>query len=100
VLQKCSELDPLRLQIVAFQSAGENQLAGESAWNELREAFAGQSLERKARRMQPEDVKAVAHLGMRNVYMCGPDAMMNSVEAVLDDLSIEETRRHRETFVF
>ena len=50
--------------------------------------------------MQPEDVKAVAHLGMRVVYMCGPDAMMNSVEAVLDDLSIEETRRHRETFVF
>ncbi|SFG54726.1 pyridoxamine 5'-phosphate oxidase family protein [Sulfitobacter dubius] len=100
VLQKCSELDPLRLQIVAFQSAGENLLAGESAWNELRETFAGQSLERKARRMQPEDVKAVAHLGMRDVYMCGPDAMMNSVEAVLDELSIEETRRHRETFVF
>ncbi len=100
VPQNCSVLDQLRLRIVAFQSVGRNQLAGQAAWNELRAALTDQPLERMPRRMQSEDVEAVPHLGMRDVYMCGPDAMMTSMEAALNELSIEETRQHRETFVF
>lgn len=98
--QNRAVLDQLKLQIVAFQSVGENKLAGESAWNELREALAGQPLKRERRRMQREDIQAVAHLSVRDVYLCGPDEMMKKTEAVLDELSIEEARRHREQFVF
>ncbi|GAB5438105.1 MAG: hypothetical protein FalmKO_32300 [Falsiruegeria mediterranea] len=90
----------LRLRIVAFQSTGGNSLAGQSARDELRETFSDDLLRLAERRIQLEDIQSTQELEMREVYMCGPDALMSWTEAALNDLGIEEARRHRESFVF
>ncbi|MEL6641794.1 MAG: pyridoxamine 5'-phosphate oxidase family protein [Pseudomonadota bacterium] len=92
--------DRVTLRIVAFQSAGANSLAAKSARDDLFATFANQPLKFEERRMQCEDLQSVAQLGMREVYMCGPEVMMTSTEAALNELGIEEARRHREMFVF
>ncbi len=92
--------DQVTLRIVAFQSAGENALAAKSARDDLNAAFTDQPLQLQERRMHSKDIQSVAHLGMRDVYMCGPETLMTSSEAALNDLGLEEARLHRETFVF
>ncbi len=98
--QNSSVSDQVTLRIDAFQSAGENPLAAKSARDDLFATFIDQPLKLEERRMHSEDIQSVAHLEMRDVYMCGPEAIMISSEAALNDLGIEESRRHRETFVF
>ncbi len=98
--QNSSVSDQVTLRIVAFQSAGENPLAAKSARDDLNAAFTDQPLQLQERRMHSKDIQSVAHLGMRDVYMCGPETLMTSSEAALNDLGLEEARLHRETFVF
>ncbi|WP_299852313.1 pyridoxamine 5'-phosphate oxidase family protein [uncultured Roseovarius sp.] len=98
--QNSSVSDQVTLHIVTFQSAGENPLAAKSARDDLYATFTDQPLKFEERRMQSDDIQSVAHIEMRDVYMCGPEAMMISTEAALNNLGIEEARRHRETFVF
>ena len=98
--QKGSVSDQVTLRIVAFQSAGGNPLAVKSARDGLYATFTDQPLKLEERRMHSADIQSVTHLGMRDVYMCGPEAMMTSTDAALNELGIEEAKRHRETFVF
>ncbi len=98
--QDSSVWDQVTLRIVAFQSAGKYPLAAKSARDDLFAMLTNQPLKLEERRMHSEDIQSVAHLGMRDVYMCGPEAMMTSTEEALNDLGVEEARRHRETFEY
>jgi len=88
------------LRIVAFQSAGGNHPAGQSARDDLRETFSNDFFKLVERRIQFEDIQSTCEAEIRDVYICGPDALMSLTEAALDDLGIDEARRNRETFVF
>lgn len=54
----------------------------------------------KQRRMEFGDIQSVSDLMAREIFLCGPDALMNWSETSLTDLGIAQTRIHRESFVF
>ena len=57
-------------------------------------------LKLEKRRIGIEDIQSVTELNAREVFMCGPSGLMNGTEAMLTELGVEESRRHRETFIF
>jgi ferredoxin-NADP reductase len=89
----------LRLRIVALQSSSSPVTAG-LARDGLRQALPDHGLTIEERRMCIDDISAVADLNNREVFMCGPDALMNWSETKLNELNVEESRRHRESFLF
>ena len=92
--------DNLKLKIAAFQSAGNDLSKANAALHNLRQEFSDSVLTLDRRRVQIGDVQAVDDLHGREVFMCGPDALMDWSEATLADLKGEETRLHRESFLF
>ncbi len=90
----------VRLRIVALHSVRSTSSAAQSARDVLREALSDDVLTFEERRMQFDDIQSVADLNDREVFMCGPDALMNWSETILTELNVEETRRHRESFFF
>lgn len=90
----------VKLRVMAFQSIKGNVSAAQTARDDLRSAQFDNALGVEERRMGIDDIQSVANLKDREVFMCGPDAMMNWSETTLTELGIEEARRHRETFVF
>ncbi len=90
----------VKLRVVAFQSVGDDPLVAKSARDDLRLAFSEDALQIEERRAQVEDIQSISALDTREVYMCGPDALMTWSEAALTKLDVEEGRRHRESFIF
>ncbi|MDW3182592.1 pyridoxamine 5'-phosphate oxidase family protein [Roseobacter sp.] len=90
----------VKLRTVAFQSVGDDPLVAKSARDDLRLAFSEDALQIEERRAQVEDIQSISALDTREVYMCGPDALMTWSEAALTKLDVEEGRRHRESFIF
>lgn len=95
-----SAAENVTLRIEAFQSFGRNRQSAQSAKDELHEMFRNNELRLAERRIQHEDIQSTRELEMREIYMCGPDALMTWAEVVLNDLGIAEARRHRESFIF
>ncbi len=87
-------LKHVRLRIVSFQTNARLTQDG------LHRALSGNARRHEERRMQIDDIQSVAQLKDREVYICGPDALMNWSEAALTQLDVEESRRHRESFIF
>jgi ferredoxin-NADP reductase len=90
----------VKLRIVAFQSIGDDSLVAKSAREDLCLTFSEDALQIKERRAQVEDIQSISALDKREVYMCGPDALMRWSDATLITLNVEEGRRHRESFIF
>lgn len=90
----------VKLRIVVLQSINSKISAAQSAHDDLRQAFSDKPLRLEERRIQIEDIKTITNLNDREIFMCGPDALMNWCETTLSDLNVEETRRHRESFIF
>lgn len=92
--------DHVAFRISAFQSVGGPAFAASTARDGLRETLSDNVLKIEERRMDMGDISTVSDLNEREVYLCGPDGLMNGVEAILTELGIEESRRHREAFAF
>lgn len=92
--------DHIKLRIVALQSMSGSSSAAQSARAGLRETHSENVLNLKERRMEIDDIRSVTDLDEREVFMCGPDALMNMTETMLTELDVKESRRHRETFIF
>lgn len=90
----------VKLRVMAFQSIKGNVSAAQTARDDLRPAQFDNALRVEERRMGIDDIQSVANLKDREVFMCGPDAMVNWSETTLTELGVEEARRHRETFIF
>ncbi len=88
------------LRVLAFQSIGEHAANSQSAFDDLRQNVSDSALTLEQRRLQIGDLQSVADLQDRDVYMCGPDALMDWNNAALTQLEVEENRRHRESFIF
>ncbi|MEP2678129.1 pyridoxamine 5'-phosphate oxidase family protein [Tateyamaria sp.] len=92
--------EQVNLRIVALQSAGGGSSSGQSARDGLHQVLSGDVLRLEERRMQAGDIQSIAGLHDREVYMCGPDALMNWCETTLTEQGVEDRRRHRESFIF
>lgn len=92
--------DQVKLHIVALQSLSRSPFAARPARTGLRETLSDNVLKLEERRMEIDDIQSVADLYEREVFMCGPDALMNRSETMLTESGVEESRRHRETFIF
>jgi ferredoxin-NADP reductase len=90
----------VKLSIVALQSIRDNPSAAQFARDGLRQALSDNMLRFEQRRMLIDDIQSVADLNDREVFMCGPDALMNWSEMTLTELDVNESRRHRESFIF
>ncbi|WP_299669440.1 pyridoxamine 5'-phosphate oxidase family protein [uncultured Ruegeria sp.] len=90
----------VKLRVAAFQSLGNDPLTARSAGDDLRQAFPEDVLRLEERRVQNDDIQSISELDAREVYMCGPDALMIWSEAALTELDVEVVRRHRESFIF
>ncbi|MEH6737947.1 MAG: oxidoreductase [Sulfitobacter sp.] len=90
----------LRLRIVALQSSSSPPATAGLARDGLRQAFPDDSLTIEARRMRVDDISTVADINDRDVFMCGPDALMDWCETTLTHLDVKKSRRHRESFLF
>ena len=90
----------VKFRVTAFQSLGNDPLAARSARDDLRQAFPDDVLRLEERRVQIDDIQSISELDTREVYMCGPDALMTWSEAALTELGVEDGRRHRESFIF
>ncbi|MBT0958268.1 pyridoxamine 5'-phosphate oxidase family protein [Alphaproteobacteria bacterium KMM 3653] len=78
----------LSLQTMAFQSSEQPQTQG-TPMPGLHN-----------RRMQIADFQSLPDLHSREVYLCGPDPLMDWSEAALTELGLPESRLHREGFAF
>jgi uncharacterized protein len=92
--------DHVKLRIVAFPTAGRSPAEASSARDSLRESPPDTALNMKGRRIGIDDIRSVADLKARDVFMCGPDALMNDCETLFTELGVAAARCHRETFVF
>ncbi|MBU2980477.1 pyridoxamine 5'-phosphate oxidase family protein [Lentibacter algarum] len=90
----------VKLRIAAFQSVSRSPSAARSAMDSLHEMVPSNILKLEKRRMGIEDIQSVTELNAREVFMCGPDGLMNGTETMLTELGVEQFRRHRETFIF
>ncbi|WP_299507893.1 pyridoxamine 5'-phosphate oxidase family protein [uncultured Roseobacter sp.] len=90
----------LNLRVLAFQSVTEHAANSQSALDDLRQNFSDGGLSLEQRRLQLGDLQGVADVQDREVFMCGPDSLMDWSDAALTELKLEDTRRHRESFIF
>ncbi|MGC3940370.1 oxidoreductase [Roseobacter sp. EG26] len=90
----------VRLHITVFHSIGLDPMAERAAQDDLREAFSEDGLYLKERRVQIDDFEPISELDTREVYLCGPEALMTWCEAALSELNVDEGRLHRESFIF
>jgi ferredoxin-NADP reductase len=92
--------DHVTLRIVAFQSVKNSLTEAQSARDGLRQKFSDNVLRLEDRGMEIANIRSVANLNDREVFMCGPDSLMMWCETSLTELNVEESRRHRESFIF
>ncbi len=88
------------LGIAAFQSVRGSPAKARSARESLCLALPDTFVSFEERRIVANDIQSVADLSEREVFMCGPDALMNWSEATLTELEVDPSRRHRESFAF
>jgi len=100
VSQSGSRPPSLNLRVLAFQSVTEHAANAQSAFEDLQQDFSDGGLTLEQRRLQIADLKGVEDVQDRDVFMCGPEPLMDWSNASLTELKVEETRRHRESFVF
>lgn len=92
--------DHVTLRIVAFQSVKNSLTVAQSARDGLRQKFSDNVLTLEDRNIEITDIRSVANLNDREVFMCGPGSLMMWCETSLTELNVEATRRHRESFIF
>ncbi len=90
----------LNLRVHAFQSVGGHARRSQSTLDNLRRKFSDGELTLEQRRLQIGDLQSIEDLQDREIFICGPASLMDWSDVALTKLKVEETRRHRESFVF
>ena len=62
--------------------------------------FSEPTFQLEQRRLMPSDFEGVTALHERDVFMCGPDALMTTTEETLRKMGVDNDKIHRESFVF
>ncbi len=92
--------DGLTLRILAFQSMGEVRAEAQTALDNLTQEFPDAALSIEQRRVQLSDLEAIDELADRDVFLCGPDPLMDWSKNALRELGVNESKLHQEQFAF
>jgi len=92
--------DGLNIRVLAFQSVGENPDKAQLVRDTLSKEFSDSVLSIEQRRLQLSDLETLTDLSDRNVFLCGPDALMSWSETALKTLKVNQAKIHREQFGF
>ncbi len=92
--------ESLNLRILAFQSAGDASSEDQTAPDTLTQEFPGAALNIEKRRVQLSDLEAIEELAGREVFLCGPDPLMDWSKTALRELGVNESKLHQEQFAF
>ncbi|MEP3225562.1 MAG: hypothetical protein ABJO01_06275 [Parasphingorhabdus sp.] len=90
----------LKLRVLAFQSAGEVSAEAQTAHDILTQEFPNAALSTEQRRVQLADLEAIEELLDREIFLCGPDALMNWSKTALRELGVKESKLNQEQFAF
>lgn len=90
----------LNLRILAFQSAKNASSEAQNALDMITQEFPGTTIRVEQRRVQFSDLQAIEELADREVFLCGPDPLMNWSKDALRELGINESQVHQEQFAF
>lgn len=90
----------LTLRILVFQSTGEARAEARTALDTLTQEFRGATLSIEQRRVQLSDLEAIEELADREVFLCGPDPLMNWSKDALRELGASDSKLHQEQFAF
>ena len=90
----------ITIKIIAFQSGNNNQAKMQSNSQEDEKQSPQSMLKIEQRRIQRLDLKTVTNLLDQDIYMCGPDALMNWNEKTLSELGVNKSQIHQESFFF
>ena len=78
----------LNFKVTAFQSKGSQDFKSKLL------------IEIHSRRIEADDLSQVDKLSEREIYLCGPDALTNNVQAWLGNLNVPSENVHLENFYF
>lgn len=92
--------ESVKLRILAFQSAGHASSGDQVALDTLTQEFPGAVLNIEHRRVQLSDLEAIGELADREIFLCGPDPLMDWSKNTLRELGVNESKLHQEKFAF
>lgn len=89
----------LKVKAIAFQSVVD-QASAQASYTSLMEQFAPTYLDVQQRRLTQADLSNVNDLLDREVFLCGPDGLMDSVVKSLQVIAGNDLKLHRESYFF
>ncbi len=92
--------ESLSVRILAFQSTGDALSEAQTALDILTLEFPDAALSIEQRRVQLSDLEAIEELADREVFLCGPDPLMDWSKNALRELGVNESKLHQEQFAF
>ena len=90
----------ISITIVAFQTSVNKNSGGDTARQSLLEQFPQTNFKVEQRRPNENDFAGIENLLKREVYLCGPEALMNSSANYLKSLGGENLILHQESYFF
>ena len=97
-IDQCPE--GITLTIKVFQSSGENWHKGQAVRASLLKTYSDVPLEVNNRRLGKSDITNVDGLTERELFLCGPQALMNLTTNSLKSKGIKLPNIHRESYFF
>ena len=91
--------EQLSLKVIAYQSVAEAPVANASR-SHLLQQFEQTNLDLRQRRLTQTELNEINDLVDREVFLCGPDALMDQVSKSLQAIVGNDLKLHRESYFF
>ncbi|EGQ7996635.1 oxidoreductase [Vibrio vulnificus] len=88
------------IKIFGYQSISTGELIGDKTLFELEQEFSGRHLEVEQRRVRKNDFENIEHLSDREVFLCGPDSLLELASTALHQLGGADMKIHQESYFF
>jgi|GEM_PF-413054 len=92
--------DSISFHIMAFQTNSDMRGGTGIEFPDAPPPFRKPFLELHRRRLSGSDLSTVARLAERDVFLCGPDQLMETAQDWLEDMQVAAENIHRESFNF
>ena len=90
----------ISLTILAYQSVSKEKAEAKSTQVSLKEEFPQAPIQIQQRRLQASDFTSIDNLLNREVFLCGPDGLMRSVQEWLQSQGGDALKIHQESYFF
>jgi len=93
-------IEGVSLRIMAYQSLVDSQLKAENIAALLQSEYPHASLKIEQKRVSEVDFSQIESVLDREVFLCGPDNLMNSTQSWLQHLKVDPLKIHQESYFF